>query len=104
MTTIPHNDVRPLPHLVFLGAVGVATVGLLLVIAFLWLRHPQPATRSAVAVPVTQNIEEHEVPPSTSSDIPEGSPLGLPADKAAASPTQDAPSNRDVPALRSTAV
>lgn len=93
MITVPKHNFRPLPHLVSLSAVGVATVGILLGIGFLLLTRPQPAMPSADPVPVAQTPEAHEVPP-----------LGLPADKVAASPTPDAPSNRDVLALRSTAM
>jgi hypothetical protein len=103
MITVPKNDFRSLPYLVSLSAIGVAASGILLGIGFLLLTHPQPAMPSADPVPVAQTPEAHEVPPPGNNETAQGSPLGLPADKVAASPTPDAPSNRDVLAVHSTA-
>ena len=104
MITGPTYHFRPLPHLVSLSAIGVAAGGILLGIGFLLLTHPQPAMPSADPVPVAQTPEAHEVTPPGNNDTAQGSPLGLPADKVAASPTPDAPSNRDVPVVHSTAM
>ena len=104
MITVANNNLRPLPYLVSLSAIGVTAGGILLGIGFLLLTHPQPAMPSADPVPVAQAPEAHEVPPPGNNDTAQGSPLGLPADKITASPTPDAPSNRDVPAVHSTAV
>jgi hypothetical protein len=102
MITVPKNNIRPLAQLVSLSAIGVATIGILLGIGFLLLTHPQPAMPSADPVPVAQTPEAHEVPPPGNNDAAQGSSPGLPADKVAASPTPDAPSNRDVLAVHST--
>ena len=103
MITVPTNNFRPLPHLVSLSAIGVAAGGILVGIGFLLLTHPQPTMPSA-PVPVAQTPEAHEVPPPGSNDAAQGSSPGLPANKVTARATPDAPSNRDVPAVHSTAM
>jgi hypothetical protein len=104
MITVPENNFRPLPYLVSLSAIGVAAGGILLGIGFLLLTHPQPAMPSADPVSVAQTPEAHEVPPPGNSDTAQGSPLGLPADKVAVSPTPDASSNREMLGVHSTAM
>jgi hypothetical protein len=104
MITVSKNNFRPLPRLLSLSAIGVATVGILLGIGFLLLTHPQPAMPSADPLPVAQTPGAHEVPPPGNNDAAQGSSPGLPADKVAASPAPDAPSNRAVLAVHSTAM
>jgi hypothetical protein len=92
------------PKLISLGAVGAAAVGIFSGIGFLLLTHPQLATPSVDPIPVAQTREGHEVLPPENNETTHGSPLGLPADKVAVSPTLDAADNRDVPGLQSTAM
>jgi hypothetical protein len=103
MITVPKDDFRPLLHLVSLGVVGAATLGVFFGVGFLLLAPRHPATPSADPVLPAQALEAHEVPPTGDNDTARGSSAVPPADNVAASPTPVEPSNRAVLALRSTA-
>ena len=104
MTTVPKNDFRLLLHLVSLGAVGAATVGVFFGAGFLLLPPPNPATPSADPVPPAQVLEAHEVPLPGNNDTMWGSSPAASVDMVAASPTLAAPPNREALALESPAI
>jgi hypothetical protein len=104
MTTVPNDTFHPLLHLISLGAVAVAIVGVFFGIGFLLLAPPRPAMPPAPPDPLAQAREENEIPPPVSNDTAWGSSSTPPAGKAAASPTPSAPSSRGEPVLEATAL
>jgi len=99
-----HNYFRSLLYLISFSVVGAATVGVFIGVGFLWLTDLHPDTRSADPILPEQVREAHEVRPPWNNDTAWGSSSGFPADAVAAIPTPDPPSNREVAALRSTAM
>src|SRR5258706_8175597 len=56
-------DFRPLPYLVFLGAVGAAIVGVFFGVGFLLLVPSYPVNPPADPIPPAQTPEAHELAP-----------------------------------------
>jgi hypothetical protein len=115
MTSAPGDDVRALPHLVSLGAVGAAIAAVFFGIAFLWLAPQQPAEPPADLDSPTEALEFQEVPSPANNDKALGRSTESPAGNVTANPlpsalpltvatTTGAPSNPAAPALVSTSM
>jgi hypothetical protein len=74
MITVPKYDFRLLlPHLVSLGAVGAAIIGVFFGVGFLLLAPPHPVNPPADPIPPAQTPEAHEVAPSANNETAWGS-------------------------------
>jgi hypothetical protein len=104
MTIVPEDDFRPLLHLVCLGAVGAATIGIFFGVGFLWLAPPRPAAPPADTVLPAQTFEPREVPSSADSDPAPGSSPGTPVATVAATTTPDTPSKGEAAAIETTLI
>jgi hypothetical protein len=102
MSAITKHDLAFSLYLVSLSAVVTATVCVFFGIGFLLLAPPNPAAPPAEAVSPPLALQAQEVPPSANNDAVGGSSSAPPADKAAASRTLSAPSNRATPVLVAT--
>jgi hypothetical protein len=102
MSAITKHDLAFSLYLVSLSAVVTATVCVFFGIGFLLLAPPNPAAPPAESVSPPLALQAQEVPPSANNDTVGGSSSAPPADKAAASPTLSAPSNRATPVLVAT--
>ena len=102
MSAITKHDLAFSLYLVSLSAVVTATVCVFFGIGFLLLAPPNPAAPPAESVSPPLALQAQEVPPSANNDAAGGSSSAPPADKAAASPTLSAPSNRETPVLVAT--
>ena len=86
MVAVPPGDVRLLPFLISVGAVGMAVVGVFFGVGVLSLAPRYPAVPSADRDPQVQAVEAHEVLPPADDTTP-GSSAPTPLDnKTAASP------------------
>ena len=103
MITAPKYNFRPLPYLVSLGVVGVATVGIFFGAGFLLLAFPLGMGSSADPVPPILALEAHEVPPPAINETASGS-MASAAEKMAVSPISSAPSNREASGFAATAI
>jgi hypothetical protein len=104
MTTVPKDDFRPLFHLVSLGVVGAATVGVFFGVGFLWLAPPRPAAPPADPALPAQSLEAREVPTSGGNDTPSGSSAGALASLVTVNATSDEPSNAKPAAIEATLI
>jgi hypothetical protein len=103
VSAVSKNDFRSLLYLISVSVVGPTIVGVLLGVGFLWLTDSEQATPSANPVLSAQALEAHEIrPPGNDATAWDSSPE-LPGDMIA-SPIPDAPTDRQVTALRSTAM
>jgi hypothetical protein len=102
MSAITKHDLAFSLYLVSLSAVVTATVCVFFGIGFLLLAPPNPAAPPAESVSPPLALQAQEVPPSANNDTVGGSSSAPPADKAAASRTLSAPSNRATPVLVAT--
>jgi hypothetical protein len=106
MIMVPKCDFRPLPYLVSLGVVGVATIAVFFGVGFLLLAPPHPTAPSADPGHPTQALEALDLSPPVNNDTAWGS-TSAPApaaERVVASPGIDAPSDREVPTFRFTAI
>lgn len=101
MKGVLKEDIRSLLHLVSLGVVGAATVGVFFGIGLMWLTDPRPAALPEHPVRSEQALQAHAVlAPVIERAAPDSSPV-LPSEKVAASPISDAPIDRATVAVGS---
>jgi hypothetical protein len=92
MRAMTKDGFRSLLYLISL-VVGAATVGVLVGVGFLWLTDPPPATQTAGPILSAQALRENEFRPPRGNITARGLLPDIPAEKIAASPPPDAPSN-----------
>jgi len=101
MKGVLKEDIRSLLHLVSLGVVGAATVGVFFGIGLMWLTDPRPAALPEHPVISEQALQAHAVlAPVTERAAPDSSPV-LPSEKVAARPISDAQIDRATVAVGS---
>jgi hypothetical protein len=100
---VSKDDLQLLLDLVSVGAVAAATIGSFFGAAYLLLAPPRQAAAPADPIPSVQALEMDEVQPPGEDDTVAGPSWGVPADKVAASPRSDAPSDREALRLGMTA-
>ena len=100
----PENDFRPFLYLFSLGIVAAATVGVLFGVGFLGLAPLRPAAPSADAVAAAPAVPAHEAPSLVADGMARDAPPEPPGEKTTAGSSPNPPSNRQVPALRATAM
>ena len=98
MRAVTKEGFRSLLYLISL-VVGVASVGVLVGVGFLWLTDPPPAKPVGVTILSAQALRENELRPPRGNGTARGPLLDIPAEKIAASPLPDAPSNSPALAL-----
>jgi hypothetical protein len=115
MTIVPKDDFRPLLYLVPPGALAVAIAAVFFGIGYLWLTPPHPTEPPADLDAPAQALKVDEFPRPGDNNTAWGWSLEAPADKVAAIPvpsisplseatTTEPPSNREAPAVQSTAM
>lgn len=87
MSAVTKEYFPSLLHLISLGVVGAATVGVFFGVGFMWLTDPQPAAPPADEVRPAQALEFPEVPPPANNDRAQGRSMEPAADNVAAIPT-----------------
>ena len=98
------EDIRSLLHLVSLGVVGAATIGVFFGLGFMWLTDPRPDALPKDAVISEQALQAYAVlAPLTESAAPESSSV-LPTEEVAASPIPDAQADGESVTLGSAAM
>jgi hypothetical protein len=95
MITAAKDGLRLLLDLVSVGAVAASTIGSFFGAAYLLLAPSRQAVAPADPILSVHAFEMDEVQPPGKDDTVAGPSRGVPADKVAASPRSDAPSDRE---------
>src|SRR5690348_11657203 len=103
MRAVTKDGFRSLLYLISL-VVGVATVGVLLGVGFLWLTDPPPAAQVGGTILSAQALKENEFRPPRGNGTARSPLSDVLAEKVAASPLPDPPSNSAAPALETPAL
>lgn len=98
MRAVTKDGIRSLLYLISL-LVGMATVGVLVGVGFLWLTDPPPATQDRGTILSVQALRENEYRPPQGNSVARALLADVPAEKVVASPLPDAPSNSAALAL-----
>jgi len=104
MRAVTKDGFRSLLYLISL-VVGVATVGVLVGVGFLWLTDPPPAAQVGGTILSAQALKENEFRSPRANGTGRGPLPDVPAEKVAASPLPGVPSNSaalalEVPAMK----
>jgi hypothetical protein len=104
MNGVTKEDVRSILHLVSIGVVGAATVGIFFGLGFMWLTDPRPAAPPGNPAMPGQALEADAISaPLIESAASAASPV-LPAEKVAASPNPDPRADGALVTLNSAAI
>jgi hypothetical protein len=104
MNGVTKEDVRSILHLVSIGVVGAATVGIFFGLGFMWLTDPRPAAPPANPPMPGQALEADAISaPLIESAASDSLPV-LPAEKVAASPDPDPRADGALVPLNSAAI